>query len=322
MNEPFESLNSIMARNILRRKLSFWRILALGGLAIVVLISGIIFAGPAGPSRFVDHVARIHINGMITGDQATLEMLQDLKKDQRVRAVLMHIDSPGGTTAGSEALYLGLRDLSAEKPIVAVLGTVAASGGYIAALGADHIIARGNSITGSVGVIFQMPEVSRLMDQIGVNMLTIKSGSLKAEPSPFSQPSDEAISVSKDMVDDGFKWFSSLVRERRQLNSEQMRLISDGRVFTGRQATSAGLIDGLGGESQARQWLSKKRQISEAIPIQDWKVQSQGNVGFLGMRLLNHGLAAMGFTGLANMIEKTFVAETLRLDGLLSLWQP
>ena len=140
--------------------------------------------------------------------------------------MILRIDSPGGTTAGSEAIYEEIRASSAkDKPVVAVMDTVAASGGYITAIAADHIVARGNTITGSIGVIFSFPEVSQLLDTLGIKMEEIKSGDLKAEPSPYKPVPEKAREVSKAMVQDGFEWFTGLVAERRKLPIEQVRML-------------------------------------------------------------------------------------------------
>lgn len=314
--------DAIAARRSLRRKLTFWRAASLVVLAGCVLVVGLLFADDKGRAAFTDHIARVRIDGLITGDARTLELLAEIKKDAHVKAVILRIDSPGGTTAGSEALYDSLKDLAADKPLVAVMDTVAASGGYIAALPAHRIIARGNTITGSIGVIFQMPEVSRLLEIAGVRMETVKSGELKAEPSPYAPASPQARALSEAMVADGFKWFSGLVAERRKLSAQNMALIADGRVFTGRQALETGLIDALGGEKEARAWLESAKNLPKGLEVIEHEPEPMELSGPFGVRLLNLGLSAIGLAPLADAIEKAFLSETLRLDGLLSLWQP
>jgi protease-4 len=167
-------------------------------------------------------VARIRIEGMITGNSNTLKMLSDIEKAKQVKALMVHIDSPGGTTAGSEAIYEHLRDIAKDRPVVAVMDTVAASGGYITAIGADHIVARGNTITGSIGVIFQWAQVKDLLGNLGITFRERKSGELKAEPNMFDEPSEKALAVTDAMIRDSFNWFTGLVKERRGLNPQQM----------------------------------------------------------------------------------------------------
>ena len=228
--------DTLVARRRLRRKLSFWRVAAVLLAAIVIVALGVTGARDGGGFAFGDQVARVRIQGFISGDQSTLDLFDAIEKAGRVKGVILHVDSPGGTTVGAEALYEAVRKVAEKKPVVAVMDTVAASGGYATAAAADHIVARGNTITGSIGVIFQWPDVSKLMETVGVKMEEIKSGELKAEPTPFKPPSDKVRAVSMEMVRDSFDWFTGLVAERRRLPLDQVRLLSDGRVYTGRQA--------------------------------------------------------------------------------------
>ena len=127
-----------------------------------------------------DQIARVSITGTIMEDREQLKMLQNIADADHVQALIVYVNSPGGTTTGGEALYDGLRRIAEKKPVVAQFGTVAASAGYIVGLATDHIVSRGNSITGSVGVIVQWPEVTELLEKLGVQMNTVKSGRLKA----------------------------------------------------------------------------------------------------------------------------------------------
>ena len=178
----------------------------------------------------------MRVEGLITGDRPFLKMLEKLEKADRVKAVIIDIDSPGGTTAGSEAIYEAIRKIAAKKPVVSVMGTIAASGGYITAIASDYIVARGNTITGSIGVIFQWAQLQKLLDTLGVQMQEVKSGDLKAEPNFFKPPSEKALAVANGMIQDSFRWFTGLVTERRHLAPDRVLVLSDGRVYTGRQA--------------------------------------------------------------------------------------
>jgi protease-4 len=298
----------------LRKSRRRWRWIAiiLGFVALAALVANA--AGDGGLSK--DHIARLRIDGLITGDQQSLDLLRDVAKDDRAKAVILRIDSPGGTTAGSEALYEEIRLVSAKKPVVAVMDTVAASGGYIAALAADHVVARGNTITGSIGVIFSFPEVSRLLNTVGVTMEEIKSGDLKAEPSPYKPVSDKARAHAMEMVQDGFAWFKGLVAERRKLAPLKVDQLADGRVFTGRQARAEGLIDALGGEDVALKWLQAEKKLPEALEVLDWKPPKPFAERVLGADLGYALLDSVGLSRLARM------AERAKLDGLLVLWHP
>ncbi len=302
----------IVDRRRLKRKLTLWRVLAV--LLAIAAIAAIVWS--QGSKGFEDQIARVRIDGLITGDQRTLDLLQKVEESDKVKAVLLRIDSPGGTTAGSEAVYDAVRKISAKKPVVAVMDTVAASGGYITALAADRIVARGNTITGSIGVIFSMPEFSKLLDTVGVKMEELRSGDMKAEPSPYKPMSERVRTVTMAMVDDGFQWFIGLVAERRQLPMPRVKELSDGRVYTGRQALADKLIDELGGEDKAVAWLEADRKIPAKLPVVDWKPAKSAETLGLGFAAAEAVLRSLGLEGFRS------AAERAQLDGLLALWHP
>jgi len=303
----------IVDRRQLKRRLFRWRVLAI--LAVLLALGALFWSGGDFKKQF-DHIARIHIDGLITGDEATLKLLDDLAKSTRVKGVIIRIDSPGGTTAGSEAIYEKIRKIARDKPVVAVMDTVAASGGYITAIAADYIVARGNTITGSIGVIFSFPEISKLLDTLGIRMEEIKSGELKAEPTPYKPMSDRVRQVSNDMVQESFAWFTGLVVERRKLSAERVKVLADGRVYTGRQAVTEKLIDALGGEEVALDWLQTQKKLPKDIETIDWRSAQNAGATGLGFSVANTVLKALGFEGLGRQVESA------RLDGLLVLWHP
>jgi protease-4 len=196
------------------------------------------------------------------------------------------------------------------------MDTIAASGGYITAIAADHIVARGNTITGSIGVIFQWAEVSKLMDTLGIRFDEIKSGDLKAEPSPFKPIPEKAREVSNAMVQDAFRWFTGLVAERRNLPMDRVLVLSDGRVYTGRQALAEKLVDDIGGEEKAVDWLVKDKKIAADLEVVEWKVSDDGGTGGLGISAAKLVLRALGLGAFAGQ------ATGIELDGLLVLWHP
>src|SRR5690606_13054620 len=161
-----------------------------------------------------------------------LELLDEIGRSNAVKGVIVAIDSTGGATAGGEALYEALLRLSAKKPTVATMGTVGASAAYMAAIGTSHVIARRPTLTGSIGVLFQYPEVSQLLDKVGVQMEEVKSSPLKAEPSPFKPASPEALAVIGSVVRDTYDWFVDIVAERRGLERSDALVLADGRIFT------------------------------------------------------------------------------------------
>ncbi len=303
----------IVDRRRLKRGLTFWRIAA-----VVLAVAAILaLVWPQGSiTKFENHIARVKVEGLITGDADTLKLFDDIAASQKVKAVIIQIDSPGGTTVGSEAIYEKIRAVAKDKPVVAVMNSVAASGGYITAIAADHILARGNTITGSIGVVFTFPEISKLLDTLGIKIEEIKSGELKAEPSGFKPVSDRVRQVTQDMVMESYGWFTGLVAERRGLPLDQVKALADGRVYSGRQAVSNKLIDGLGGEEQAIQWLETEKKLAKDLPVTDWAPAPALDPTGLGFSLTSGIFRAFGLETLARK------ADAAKLDGLLVLWHP
>jgi len=315
--------DAFVDRRRLSRRASIWRVVAfLIALAAIFLAAALIGEDTDLFGRGA-HIARISIDGLITDDRNQRELIERASKDARVKALILAINSPGGTTSGSEAYYQAIRAAAARKPVVAVLGTLATSGGYIAAIAAERIFARGNSITGSIGVIFQWAQIHEALEKLGVRVEEVKSAPLKAEPSLFTQTSEEALAVMREMVADSYQWFLGLVAERRKLEAGDARRLGDGRVYTGRQALSARLIDEIGGESEAIGWLSREYGIDPRIKVRDWQAAGEfGSLGLLdGMAL--HLARLFGFDplGVMKFIGDFDAAQRLRLDGLVSVWQ-
>lgn len=315
--------DQIVDRRRLRRKLSFWRVAAFVLLAVVVIAAiGLIGGRDTFSALAPPQIARVTISGFIADDRAQSQLFDRLAKSDGVKGVIVAIDSTGGATAGGEALYEGLRRLAAKKPTVAAVGTFGASAAYMAAIATDHIVARRTSITGSIGVIFEFPEVSQLLKTLGINMEEIKSAPLKAEPSPFHPPADDAKAVIEGMIKDTYDWFVDIVAERRGLPRSDALALADGRVFTGRQALAAKLIDEIGGEDTALAWLGSKG-VDVKLPIRDWKPERPGGGFFSADAALLWVARALGFGPdlLRGSVIDRVLPERLKLDGLLSVWQ-
>jgi protease-4 len=316
----------IVDRRRMRRKLTFWRVFAVL-LAIIAVVAVTLRFGGRGSVLTADtgsYIARVTINGLIRNDQDRVEALDRLAKS-RARAVIVHVDSPGGTAAGAEQLYASLRDVAQAKPMVVVVDGLAASGGYIAALSADHVVARSASLVGSIGVLVQYPNVVELLRTIGVRVEEIKSSPLKAAPSAFEPASPEARAALESIVKDTYGWFRALVKERRNLNDSGLERVADGRVFTGRQAVELKLIDQIGGEDTAIAWLAKEKGIDAKTPVRDWRLKAR----FSDLSMIHLVTATMldaaGLGSLARRIEESATVQTierLNLDGLLALWHP
>jgi protease-4 len=311
--------DTLADRRRLKRRLFFWRF----GAVVAVALALIVLVSDGGFPLRQSHIARVTVSGVIVDDRYQQEMLEKIADDGNVKAVILFIDSPGGTTTGSEALYEAVRELAEKKPVVAVLGTVAASGGYIAALSADHIVARGNTITGSIGVLFQWTQLQDMLGKIGVEMKEVKSSPLKAEPSPFHKTDPRALAATQEMIDASYDWFLRLVSERRAMDEATARRLGDGRVYTGWQAVENGLVDQLGGEDVAIAWLSTAHDIDEDLPVTDWdpRYPELGFAGFMG-RAMGHAFGEAVLVAADDLTGKTQQAKRLTLDGLTSVWQP
>ena len=307
----------IIDRSRLRRKLSFWRVVSV--LAVIVAIGAIgwrLAAGSVSPSD--RHVARVSISGLITGDRETLQLIERVGRSQAA-GVIVAIESPGGTTTGAEKVYDELRRLAEKKPVVAVINATGASGAYIAALGADRIVAHGNSLVGSIGVLFQYPNVTRALDSLGVKMEGIKSSPLKASPNPFEDTSPAARAAMESLVSDSYDWFRGLVRERRNLNDAELTVVADGRVFTGRQALGLKLVDQLGSERDAIAWLETEKNIGKDLPVREWRrPNTSRRWGIFSLASLAEAAGAPAIGAILRKAETT--AQGASLDGLLALW--
>lgn len=310
--------DALVDRRRLRRKLGFWRVVAFIAVIIGLLAVALQFAGDPLALARGPHVARVTIDGFIGDDRDQQELLRKIAKDSQVKALILSINSPGGTTTGAEALYEAVREVAEEKPVVATLGTIAASGGYIAAISADHIVARGNTITGSIGVIFQWAQVKDLLANWGIRFDEIKSSPIKAEPDPFTDTPEEARQILEAMVADSYDWFVGLVAERRKLGDAEARRLGDGRVYTGRQALQAKLIDAIGGEDVARDWLADEHNISRDLKVHEWR-----NGGVDGDLSLVRSFANwVGLGAIFDYVGKQIAGgAAVRLDGLMSVWQ-
>ncbi len=316
---------AVLDRRRLRRSMSFWRAAAVLGVAIALGVVALVAAGADKPDGGLferRQIARVAIEGMITENRDQLKLLRRIAQNDRVAAVILYVNSPGGTTTGGEALFEAIREISNKKPVVAQFGTIATSAAYIAGLATDQIIARGNTITGSVGVIFQWAEVSELLAKLGVKMNEVKSGPLKAEPSPFHPLGPAGRETTERMVADSMSWFRGLVAERRKLDTAVVPGLEQGRIFSGREALQLKLIDGIGGEREVLRYLIEKKGIGRELKVVDWKPKADNRLGVFGMLGRAIG-AAFGFGGL---LERWFDEDAgllaLRATGLVSIWQP
>ena len=296
----------LLDRLRLKQQAKKWRLIAI---AIAVIAAMVLYNRGSGFSPIPsNYIARISIEDIILDDKPTLDMIDSVMEDNHAKAVILWLDTPGGGALAGQEIYLKLLKLGKKKPIVAVMRTMATSAGYMVALGADHIIAREGSITGSIGVLLETFEATALAEKIGIKPIVIKSGSNKAIPNPFEKLTADQQIVVESVIKDFFAWFVDIVAERRKLPRETVENLADGRIYTGRQALKVKLIDGLGGEDEAVAWLAKSKNIDDTLDIRDVKPERPVTSFFEQLS----GIATGKFT--SHLLQ--------RLDGLVSIWQP
>ena len=314
----------IVDRRRMRRKLTFWRVIAVGVIVLAIAAAAALIRNRIGFGGSA-YIARVTVEGLIRGDQERVQQLDRLARSSTARAVIVHVDSPGGTTAGSEQLFDSLTRLGQRKPLVVVVDSMAASGGYITAIAADHIVAQQTSLVGSIGVLFQYPNFADLLKTIGVKVESVKSTPLKASPDGYEPTSPEALAALDSIIKDSYAWFRGIVQDRRHLTDEELQIVADGRVFTGHQGLGNKLIDEIGDERTAIAWLAKEKNVDASLPVRDYQLRSRlADLPFLHAAALA-ALDAAGLGALARRLGEWSAVETVEsfnLDGLLVLWHP
>jgi protease-4 len=295
----------LLDRRRLKRRLSFWRIFAI----LAVLAAVLVAVGRTGGWERA-RIARVSINGLITDDAKLVRAITDTADDASVKALIVSIDSPGGSVAGGESLHDAIALVAAKKPVVSVMGSLAASAGYMVAVPAARIFAREATLTGSIGVLLETGEISGLLGRLGISAETIVSGPLKNQPSLTAPISPAGREVLQGLVTDMYDQFVAMVADGRHMDPARVRELADGRAYTGRQALKLGLIDAIGGEPQAREWLAE-RGVSKGLPVRDLQTE-----GFAARAL------GASFGPVLEGLTKSIAFQGLRLDGAWAVWQP
>jgi protease-4 len=299
-------IDLLLDRRRLKRRLSFWR-----GFTILAVLAAVLIAfGRAGLIERA-HVARLTVTGLILDDRKRDEAVAKLARDDSVKALLVDIDSPGGSVAGGEGLHDAIARVAAKKPVVAVMRGLAASAAYMIALPAARLFARDATLTGSIGVLLESGEISGLLDRIGVSTDTIASGPLKGQPSFLRPLSPQGREVLHGLVMDMYDQFVQMVAAGRHMDVDRVRQLADGRAYTGRQALQLGLIDAIGGEPEAREWLAKTHGVPRSLPVED-----------VTTRTLAERTIGATFGPLLQAFTKNVLFQGLSLDGAWAIWQP
>ncbi len=302
------SLNAdtLLDRNRLKQQASKWRIIAIA----VLVLSALFFLEKGSKYSPIksDYIARITIDGVITDDPQLTKLISTTADDPHAKAVLVWLDTPGGSAVGGQQLYLDLMKLSKVKPVVAVMRSMATSAGYMAALGSDHIVAREGTITGSIGVILEAFEATELAEKIGIRPIVVKSGPYKASPNPLEKYTAAQDAVMQNVIHDFFGWFVDMVAARRNLPRDIVEKLADGRIYSGKEALKVKLIDELGVDDEAIEWLHKTHDISSSLEVKDVKIEKESDSVFDDISQMANGKIG------SKLLQ--------RLDGLKSIWQP
>lgn len=297
----------LLERAKLKRQLSIWKLLLL--LAVIAVAALAIGHGDgSGLPRYMPYIARISIDDVMWDERERVALIKKIADDHFAKAVIISIDSPGGTAVAGEEIYIAIRHLAEKKPVVAVMRELATSAAYMSAIATDRIFAREGTITGSVGVLFQSFEAVDLAEKIGIKPINVKSGVLKASPQPLERATPEAMQSMQSVVADFYRYFIGIVKERRNLGEAEIKQVADGRIFTGRQALAIKLVDEIGGEDEAVKWLSKEKSVPESLPVEDADSDDDASAWF------DH--AAKSFSG--NLLPKM----TGNINGLAAIWRP
>lgn len=257
-------------------KLRLWKLVA-----IVLFVALIVILGLQNPdkrhSKYMvgsdKYIASILIEDIIFEDPKREKKLENIIDDEQISALVVHVNSPGGTVVGSEKIYNILRKIALKKPVAVVMGTLAASGGYLISLGGDYIVSHNGTITGSIGVIFQTLEVTDLATTLGITFNNFKSGELKAAPNPTEKVTETVRSAIMSNIEDTYQYFVELVAARRNLSIEEVKKIADGRIYSGRQALQLKLVDAIGTQDDAVKWLQEVKQIDKSLQVKEFKIK-------------------------------------------------
>ncbi|MCC8418864.1 MAG: signal peptide peptidase SppA [Rickettsia endosymbiont of Glossina mortisans submortisans] len=265
----------LIERRQIKSRLLIWKLAAIILIAIVFLLVGKDFAPkevlPINSNE--DYIASVLIDEIILEDERRDKKLKKIIDDSHIKALIVNVNSSGGTVVGSEKIYNILRKISEKKPVVIVMGTMAASGGYLISLGGDYIISHNGTITVSIGVILQTAEVTELAQKLGIKFNNFKSGELKAVPNPTEKLTEAVRVAIMENIEDTYNFFLELISERRNLPIEEVKKLADGRVYSGRQALKLKLADAIGSEDTALKWLQEVKKINANLLIKDYQLK-------------------------------------------------
>lgn len=259
-----------------KRKLTLWKLIAIFLFVALIIIVIVKRQENSTSSQYIGsgkYIASVLIDEIIFEDAKRDKKLEKIIDDERISALIVNVNSPGGTVVGSEKIYNILRKISAKKPVAIVMGTIAASGGYLISLGGDYIVSHNGTITGSIGVIFQTFEVTDLATKLGITFNNFKSGELKAAPNPTEKVTESVREAIMLNIEDNYEYFVELVAARRDLPIDYVKKLADGRIYSGRQALKLKLVDAVGTQEDAIKWLQKTKKIDKILKVKEFKIK-------------------------------------------------
>lgn len=260
----------LLERTNLLKKLRNWKFISL------ILVFALIIIASSGNDSFnsglnskisSDYIAQINIDEVMFENPKVDEMFTRVKNDSKAKALIIYVNTPGGSPVAAEKIYKYVEEIKKTRPVITSMGTVAASAGYLLALSSDRIFAYNTTITGSIGVISQTTEIVDFGKKIGVNFHSFKSSPLKAAPNPTEKLNDEVDSAIREIINDTYTYFKNLVQINRKLTDEEVKKYCNGQIFTGRLALKYKLIDQIGTTEDAVLWLKKEKNIPENLEV-------------------------------------------------------
>lgn len=262
-----------MKRDLIRNLLA-----AVGAVVVALVVLSVLLTSVFGPGlTTADSVAVVRIEGVITDPTVLTRELVTFGKRDDVKAVVVRINSPGGGVGPSQEIHREIKRLREKKPVVASMGAVAASGGLYSAVGAEKIVANPGTITGSIGVIIEFMNAEELLGKIGLKGSVVKSGRYKDTGSPFREMTEGERKLLQELIDEVNSQFIDAVAEGRGLEVEDVRTFADGRVFSGAKAMDLGLVDSLGGLTDAVKLAGELAEI-EGEPNVIYPVRRRPNI--------------------------------------------
>lgn len=255
----------------MRKSRNRWRFVALVVLVIMAIGALSRQSVPTSIKAEEDHIARITLQGIILENREQTEKMREIANNKSIKGVIVEIDSPGGTMTGGLSVYNNLREIAAKKPVVAVMKTIAASGGYLSALGADYILANEATLTGSIGVVMPLVDATELAAKVGIKSDAFASGTLKANTSPLDVRDIQDRQYLQNLVDTLNDTFYKYVKLRRpSMTESQIKYMKDGRAVVGVQAFNLNLIDAIGDTRTARKWFQTKLELADPLLLEDY----------------------------------------------------